>query len=221
MRKKLILFTVLALIFCGCSMDKRQVQEKKEVSTPEPNVRAFQDPFTKKFLTSTKEVLPGYYPFLSKTGRYEMAFPAGGIIGEKSYEIKRKSIESIAATVHVGNYDPIKEVSASLKMDYLSYYDKETVEASLDSVQKQLGDKWVLKKLALKDRDIYWSTYSYTESKYEYCGVAGYVQNTVDKGGIYFSYHFTCNPSFEKCQQLEKDFNLKTALDWVKQIRFK
>jgi len=200
-------------------MEKRQVQDKKEVSTPEPDVRAFQDPFTKKFLTSTSEVLPGYYPFRSKTGGYQMAFPAGGKISEKSYEFHEKGIESLMATVHVGNYAPIKEVSASLRIDYFSYYANEIIEASLDRVREENGNKLVLSRLALKDRDIYWSTY--TENKYKYYGVVGYIQNTVDTGGIYFSYDFTCDPGFDKCEQLGKEFNQKIALDWVKQIQFK
>ena len=219
MRKKLILFTVLALIFCGCSMEKRQVQDKKEDSTPEPDVRAFKDPFTKKFLTSTSEVLPGYYPFRSKTGGYEMAFPAGGVIGKRSYELRKKSFELLMTTEHVKNYDPIKEVNASLKINYFSYHNKETVEANLVRVQKQIGDKWDLNKLTLKNRDIYWS--SYAENEHEYYGVAGYVQNTVGTGGIYFSYEFTCEFGADKCKQLGQEFKQKVALDWVKQIQFR
>ena len=218
MKTMICLFIVISLIFCGCSREKSQAPNK-EIDVP--NVRAFQDPFTKTFLTSTKEVLPGYYSFRSNTGKYEMAFPAGGVIVEENYERHEKSVELLMANVHLGNYDPIKEVSASLKIDYYSYYDKETIEANLSSLRAEYDNRLTLRKLPLEDRDIYWSTYTLTESNYKYFGVAGYAQNTTKTGGVYFSYEFTCNPGFEKCQQLEKDFNLKTALDWVKQIRFK
>jgi len=222
MRKMLFLFIILALLFSGCSIDKGQVQDKKEVTIPAPNVRAFQDSFTRGFLTSTKEVLPGYYPFRSKTGGYEMAFPAGGVVGEKSYEFRKKdpgkSFELLMAAEHVGSYDPIKEVSASLTIDYFSYYDKATIEANLDRAQKDLGRKGILRKLALKDRDVYWSTY--TENEYEYYGAAGYVQNTANSGGIYFLYDFHCKFGLKKCQQLAEVFNQETALPWVKLIQF-
>lgn len=150
-----------------------------------------------------------------------MAFPAGGVIGERSYESREKSVELLMATEHVKNFDPIKEVSASLKIDYFSYYDKETINSSLKRVPAEYDNKLVLRKLPLKDREIYWSTYTLTENKHEYYGVAGYIQNTVNTGGIYFSYEFTCNPGFDKCQQLEQEFKQKTALNWVKHITFK
>jgi len=223
MRTVLCLLAAAILFLGGCTSGENQDQVKNEVQTTEPDVRAFKDPFTKKFLTSTKEVLPGYYLFKSKTGNYEMAFPAGGVIGERSYDFRvknpQKGLESFMTTVHVKNYDPIKELSASLKINYLSYYDKETIEASLDSVLEDYDNKLVLNKLALKDRDIYWSTYF--ENEYEYYGVAGYAQNTVDTGGIYYSYEFTCELGAEKCQQLGQEFKQKVALKWVKQIHFK
>ena len=108
MRIMFCIFAAAILFLGGCTTDKNQAQDKKEVQTPEPNVRAFQDPFTKKFLISTNEVLPGYYPFLSKTGGYEMAFPAGGVIGERGYNFRKqnskKGLESFMTTVHVKNF---------------------------------------------------------------------------------------------------------------------
>ena len=152
-----------------------------------------------------------------------MAFPAGGVIGERGYNFRKqnskKGLESFMTTVLVKNYDPIKELSASLKVNYLSYYANELIEASLGRVMEEYDNKLVLNKLALKNRDIYWSTYA--ENEYEYYGVAGYVQNTLDTGGIYFSYEFTCEFGAEKCQQLGEAFNQKRALDWVKQFNFK
>jgi len=219
MRTVLCLLAAAILFLGGCTSGENQDQVKNEVQTTEPDVRAFKDPFTKKFLTSTNEVLPGYYLFRSKTGGYEMAFPAGGVIGERSYEFREKSNESLLAGVQVGNYDSIKEVSASLRMDYFSYYDKNTIETNLNSLRKEFNDKLVLSELTLKDRDIYWSTY--IEDDYEYYGAAGYVQNTMSAGGIYFLYKFHCKFGFAKCQQLGQEFNKNRALDWVKQIQFK
>lgn len=148
-----------------------------------------------------------------------MAFPGGGVIGERGYDFREKGLESFMADVYIKNYDPIKEVSASLKINYLSNYANELVEASLDIVQDEHDNKLDLRKLALKDREIYWSPYM--EDKYKYYGVVGYVQNTADRGGIYFSYEFTCEFGADKCQQLGEEFNQKKALDWVKKFKFK
>src|SRR5690625_7276960 len=60
-----------------------------------PEVRAFQDDFTRSFLHSTEETRPGYYPFLSGTEAFKLDFPAEGKLGEKSYNIREKNYEAI------------------------------------------------------------------------------------------------------------------------------
>ena len=40
-----------------------------------PNVPAFDDHFTRKFLNKDREVNDGFYEFKSKTGQYTMWFP--------------------------------------------------------------------------------------------------------------------------------------------------
>src|SRR5690606_29883869 len=63
-----------------------------------PDERAFQDEFTREFLQSVEETRPGHYPFLSKTGRYKMDFPAEGVINKHSYIINNTSHETFNLT---------------------------------------------------------------------------------------------------------------------------
>ena len=48
-----------------------------------PNVPAFDDHFTRKFLNKDKKVGDGFYEFKSKTGQYSMWFP-------KEYQVLHK-----------------------------------------------------------------------------------------------------------------------------------
>ncbi|MEH7290147.1 hypothetical protein ACRBU7_05500 [Priestia aryabhattai] len=45
-----------------------------------PNVPAFDDHFTRKFLNKDKKVEDGFYEFKSKTGQYTMWFPEEFVI---------------------------------------------------------------------------------------------------------------------------------------------
>src|SRR5699024_12315518 len=64
-----------------------------------PDVRAFNDEFTREFLQSTEETEEGFYPFLSKTGKYKMDFPAGGVIDDRSYLVKESDHEEIHISI--------------------------------------------------------------------------------------------------------------------------
>src|SRR5699024_6062542 len=93
------------IVLGGCQMDKKDNIEGKEstenvdpkdTETDElPEVRAFQDEFTRGFLQSREETRPGYYPFLSGTGSFKMDFPAEGKLGVKSYNIREENYEAI------------------------------------------------------------------------------------------------------------------------------
>ncbi|WP_336883195.1 hypothetical protein [Priestia koreensis] len=95
------LLLVSTLLLGGCQT-KSNTHEQTEQTPSEmkkedlPKTRAFQDPFTSEFLTSTKEVKKGYYPFESKTKRYRMNFPISGVISEFGYERKNQDYELIS-----------------------------------------------------------------------------------------------------------------------------
>src|SRR5699024_9730136 len=105
----IVLLLSVVMLF-GCQTTKKEnIEEQgsreslqpKDMAEGFPDVRAFQDEFTREFLQSTKASRPGYYPFLSGTGAFEMDFPAEGKLGEKSYHIREKNYEAL--TIGVGN----------------------------------------------------------------------------------------------------------------------
>src|SRR5699024_12227911 len=82
-----------------------------------PDVRAFQDEFTRGFLQSTEETRPGYYPFLSGTELFTMDFPGEGAISEKAYALKGNEYEGLS--IGVGNEN--SNITASINITYHSY----------------------------------------------------------------------------------------------------
>ncbi|MEC0668283.1 hypothetical protein P8864_20770, partial [Priestia flexa] len=83
------------------SNETKPVEQKpSEVAVEElPNTRALQDKFTREMIKSTKETEKGYYTLESKTGVYEMLFPAGGGIDGIGYKQNGESSESFLAGI--------------------------------------------------------------------------------------------------------------------------
>lgn len=93
-----------------------------------PDVTAFQDEFTREFMTSTDEVSDGYYLFESKTGGYTLPFPGDAHIDQIHYEKVKDHYEGIkfgsdseritgeSYTVYVTYEDPTKPDETNVKL---------------------------------------------------------------------------------------------------------
>src|SRR5699024_11172913 len=95
MKKSLCLFVsvLIILIIGGCGLMEKDVAEMDPKDLPD--VRAFQDDFTREFMTSIEPVEDGYYEFESKTGGYTMKFPENATMSNKYYERKQKNFERL------------------------------------------------------------------------------------------------------------------------------
>src|SRR5699024_1268974 len=92
---------VLIILLGGCQMDKDETSTNPSEIDKEnlPDVHAFEDEFTRKFLQSTEETEEGFYPFLSKTKKYKMDFPGGGVIDDRAFSINEKDYEEVPITI--------------------------------------------------------------------------------------------------------------------------
>src|SRR5690625_3949211 len=92
---------VLIILLGGCQVDKDETSTNPTEIDKEdlPDVHAFEDEFTRKFLQSTEETEEGFYPFLSKTKRYKMDFPAGGVIDDRMYSVKENVHEEVTISI--------------------------------------------------------------------------------------------------------------------------
>ena len=79
MKRSIALILILFILLVGC---QKELKPSEMNHNDLPDERAFQDEFTRDFLQSIDETRPGYYPFLSRTGKYNMDFPASGVISK-------------------------------------------------------------------------------------------------------------------------------------------
>ncbi len=134
-----MLIPLLCLLIClgGCQLGKDKLPSEMDPKKL-PDGRAFKDEFTRQFLQSTEEVMPGYYPFLAKNGKYEMAFPREGITDDTSYRSKT-NFESI----HFTDWEEGKDSSAMVDVRFYSYYtageNVEIMQETLESNQNSLS----------------------------------------------------------------------------------
>ncbi|GAB3804256.1 hypothetical protein GCM10028868_31740 [Virgibacillus kimchii] len=173
-----------------------------------PDLRAFQDEFTREFLQSTEETRDGYYPFLSGTGRYEMDFPGGGIIGERGYSKEDKRFESFI----IGVDNNALETSIDFKYLPEKVGNEEIV---LNQLSASFGSELDFKKHETENKTIY---ISHFETK-DYFGYVAYIQNRKDIGGVQVSTHSNCNGDEELCADLEEQ-EKENVIEWLNNINF-
>jgi hypothetical protein len=101
----------------------------------------FKDDFTRSFIQSIEETSPGYYPFLSATGRYEMDFPEDTIIfGEPAYSLEKERFESLRFYREEEAYDELVTVR------YYSFLKNEGIEYGLKVQVREWGKISIMRK---------------------------------------------------------------------------
>ncbi|NBJ71422.1 MULTISPECIES: hypothetical protein [Clostridia] len=171
-----------------------------------PDVRAFQDEFTRGFLQSTEETRPGYYPFLSGTGKYEMDFPANGVISERAYSLEKKRFEAIAISDKIN--------SSLIKVNYYSFIDSPST--AMRTLEQRLNMELNFEKKEMESHDIYTAPFQYDEGTY------GYVASLISKeknGEIQIVYSAECNKNKTPCIDAKKKDQEKMR-NWLKSINF-
>src|SRR5690625_5209235 len=116
-----------------------------------PEVRAFQDDFTRSFLHSTEETRPGYYPFLSGTEAFKLDFPAEGKLGEKSYNIREKNYEAIM----IGVGSPESEITHIIRITYYDHLEEDVHKDSrLGQLQSSVEEEMDFERIE-EENEIY------------------------------------------------------------------
>ncbi|WP_249870812.1 hypothetical protein [Oceanobacillus saliphilus] len=187
-----------------------QTKKPSEMSPDElPGVRAFEDEFTRGFLQSTEETRPGYYPFLSGTGKYEMDFPAGGVVGDKGYSKEGERFESFIIGVDKSL------IESSIDMKYMP--DKQGYEnVVLDMLSTSMDKDLEFEKAELADRELYFAPFKLENGDF---GYVAFIQNTVDIGGIHIFYLSGCTTEEENCSEIIEEEE-STIMNWLKTIEF-
>ena len=171
--------------------NEEQTKKPSEMNPDDlPDGEAFEDEFTRGFLQSTEETRPGYYPFLSGTGKYEMDFPVNATIDPHGYALKDKEYEGLFIGVDAG------EMKSSIRLNYSSLHEKGREDTSLGMINQQFNDELLFDEFTSGDSTLY---LSYFEEDETYFGYAGFLQNELDDGGISILYESECIANKEEC----------------------
>jgi len=221
----MIILLTSVIVLGGCQMDKKdnlegrnstETVKPKDMEMEElPDVRAFQDEFTRGFLQSTEETRPGYYPFLSGTEAFKLDFPAEGKLGERSYNIKDKSFEVLL--IDVGNKD--SNFVHNITVNYYSHLEEELHKKSrLGQLQSSVGEELDFERVETDNHINYISKFESdnAEGSPENYGYAALVFNNLGLGGIDIVYESHCLANCEKYREQDKE----EIYDWIMSIKF-
>src|SRR5699024_6822062 len=91
--KNYLIGFIVIILLGGCGIMEKDIasMDSKDL----PDVPAFQDEFTREFMSSIDEVSDGYYLFHSKTGGYTLPFPEDAHIDQIHYEKVKDHYEGI------------------------------------------------------------------------------------------------------------------------------
>ena len=199
-----VIAILLIVLFGGCQM-KKDVKPSEMSPNDLPDERAFQDEFTREFLQSTEETRPGYYPFLSKTGKYKMDFPADGIVNKKVYGSVR-GYESYSVSILSGAYYTL-HFDNSRALENLPYF--------LDAFQGRVGHNVEFNILEDDNKVIYY-TYFHDNDYEEH---VAYLHRNNGDGGLEIVYTLDCLEEYN-CHDPNAP-EKEEILKWIKTIEFK
>ena len=174
-----------------------------------PDERAFQDEFTREFLQSVEETRPGYYPFLSKTGKYKMDFPRDGHIGKQAYSIRKTNFEFIVGGIS-------GTTKAGFTLVFHGENDKANVEDHLNRFKKRIGKDdfdFIINEGSES------TIYHYHFNRNNFDKNVAYIQNLKSTGGIEIILTVNC-ATIDNCHNREADVLHQKFLNWIKSIKF-
>ncbi len=159
-------------------------------------------------LQSTEETEEGFYPFLSKTKKYKMDFPGGGVIDDRAYFIKEKVHEE----VHISIED---ETGFGMDVIYYSDETKGLLKENLHAFKKRLGYDGEFEKIEEGNQTLYYAHYEDDVFR----TYAGYVLNEKGTGGIEVIYNIDCQDKGELCKK-NKQSDKERAMKWMESVQF-
>ena len=201
--KHLTVFILISIIILlvGC---QKELKPSEMNPNNLPDERAFHEEFTREFLQSVEETRPGYYPFLSKTGRYKMDFPAEGVINKHSYIINNTSHETFNLT-----YIDEDNINIEISVAYYIESYKNDMDINLAFFQGRLGVDEKFEITHTENKTIYYTDYHISK----YYKHAAYIQNDLSPGGIELIVTIHCNDeSLNNCNNNARNKSIEKLI---------
>ncbi len=190
-------------------MSNDQVTDPEEVAAEDlPDVPAFEDDFTRGFLTSINETKEGYYPFLSGTKKYEMDFPEDGVIHERTYAVDNKNAEGFFIILKG------KDSNYEIDIEYYSFKSPNRLDHTMENIKKNIEKELDFEEIDTDPQiETYIASYEYPDGEFGYVVIAQHEHS----GAIQLTYKVECDES-------DKDCNLqkvkKIVESWASSINF-
>ena len=202
---------LVAIVLGGCQMgDSDSNQKPSDMHNEDlPDVKAFNDEFTRDFLQSVEETEEGFYPFLSGTGKYKMDFPAGGVIDDKMYTNRDDVHEDVPISIE-------DDTGFGMSVLYFSDDNKKLLEDNLEAFKTRLGYEGEFEKLEKSNRTIYYAN----QEDDVFRTYAAYILNGKNSGAIEVIYNIDCQDEKEEICEKNKESDKERALKWIESVEF-
>ena|SRR5699024_6967109 len=214
-RAYLSVFTFIILFIGGCGlMGDKDISKMDPKDLPE--VTAFQDEFTREFMTSTEEVEEGYYLFESKTGGYTMWYPEEATMDKHFYERKKKHFERLQfAEDNDTNSTPYYVVAT-----YDHSQSTQDVDILLHLLSSSINYEGDYEKLEHQGYTIYFATSEYTTKDkrttwYRFFGLIKDKNQSLE-----YTYNVQCKDQPENCSY-DLEAIEQRVKDIMKSVEFK
>ncbi|WP_164218664.1 hypothetical protein [Virgibacillus sp. YIM 98842] len=156
MKTKIILSLLVLFLLGGCNvLGQKDIAEMDPADLPD--VIAFQDDFTREFMSSLEEVEAGYYLFESKTGGYTMMYPKNAKMNEIYYEMPGEAFEAI----QFGEAEDTNEFQYFVRSIYESGSRGEDVDSLLGMLSEDANYNGKYQNIELEDKTIHFATSEY------------------------------------------------------------
>ena len=207
----LFIISIVSLTGCQSGRDETKTNPEEMNEKDLPDVRAFEDEFTRSFLQSTEETKTGYYPFVSGTGTYKMDFPAGGVIGEKGYGIDKNNFEGYLVGVATG-----EALDSSINFEYYSYKKEKFSDSGLETLKQQFNAKITFEKVPFDNHMLFLAPIENGDGVF---GYVAFLQNTLKSGAISIIYESECTADEKACKGV-KNKEKDDIVNWLESIEF-
>ncbi|MDY0409411.1 hypothetical protein ACFFIS_01405 [Virgibacillus soli] len=192
--KRLVTLSMIFTLLVSCSMFEKPIAERDPKDLPD--VMAFQDEFTRGFMTSAEEVEDGYYLFESKTGGYTMWYPEDARMDDMYYQNNKQHFEAIQFG---GSHDRSTDAQYYVRAIYNNLSDVNEHQTYLDLLSVTSGYKGDYERSLHGDKTLYFAVNKYvTKSKNTtyYSFLALLVQDKSNQA-LQYDYTIICKNSIE------------------------
>jgi len=176
-----------------------------------PEVRAFQDDYTRDFMASTEPVEEGYYEFESKTDGYTMKYPENATMDKLFYERNKNTFEHL----QFGEDSDTSSIPYYVETTYDHFYEGKKSKRLLNLLSKSINYEGDYEEFEHGDNTIYFATLDYTteDNQTTWYRFFGLIKSNSSNQSLRYIFNVQC-----KNQSQNYSYDLKAIEQKVKSL---